>query len=418
MLISFCIVGHPPNIFIITASFIFLDISMSCNEFYYSHFEIPKMTTTQQPSRDNNIVDFRAPPPSPVASGRRSMVANDEVLTEFLETSLKVPSLTLPDRAFPRQTSSQTPPTLDFLELTPIFESGKSKNIIDSIAKVGCFQVINHGISHDLVRCVLGSGQGIFRISPEKRKSVARSEETEFGFEESHEEDDEVYQEFVWSNDEKLKRNMDAVWPHEYSNFRENMGKLLPHIENVAESILQFLRSNKSTNNYETNGARELDGTHFTGPVCYLQKHSSQKVIIEEQRENSLRHDVIRTLIRGSEFPHALSLHLCNGCEEFHVYSKKGWSSFQPDKGAIVITLGDKLQVWSSGQYKHVIGRAVFKGITSEDNISLTFLYSPPYIDNMGLKKSERYFSIYQQIICFILISFVYRLWTWICQMF
>ncbi|KAL4556971.1 hypothetical protein LXL04_035141 [Taraxacum kok-saghyz] len=40
------------------------------------------------------LSDFRAPPPSPVASSRQSSVANDEVLTEFLR-SLHVPDLVL-----------------------------------------------------------------------------------------------------------------------------------------------------------------------------------------------------------------------------------------------------------------------------------------------------------------------------------
>lgn len=54
---------------------------------------------------------------------------------------------------------------------------------------------------------------------------------------------------------------------------------------------------------------------------------------------------VIRMLIRGTDFSHALCLHVCDGASEFHVYSKKGWVSFNPDKGALIITAGDQIQV-------------------------------------------------------------------------
>jgi hypothetical protein len=41
---------------------------------------------------------------------------------------------------------------------------------------------------------------------------------------------------------------------------------------------------------------------------------------------------VIRMLIRGTDFSHALCLHVCDGASEFHVSSKKGWVSFNQVK--------------------------------------------------------------------------------------
>ncbi|KAK9058080.1 hypothetical protein SSX86_022920 [Deinandra increscens subsp. villosa] len=51
-----------------------------------------------RPAYNQIPLDFRAPSPSPVASGRRSSVANNEILTEFLHRSRRVPDLVLPDQ--------------------------------------------------------------------------------------------------------------------------------------------------------------------------------------------------------------------------------------------------------------------------------------------------------------------------------
>ncbi|KAL2493145.1 downstream target of AGL15-4 [Abeliophyllum distichum] len=360
------------------------------------------MMNTPEPLLENRVIDFRAPPPSPVAPGRRSSLTNDEVLTEFLENSLKVPDLILPDRVFPRQKAIQNPLKLDFQSLESI-ENGSGLKIVEMIAQVGCLEVINHGISGDFIKSVLAAGAGIFGISPEKKKMMARSPERPYGFEEIHgEEEKETSEEFLWHPDEALKAEMEGIWPIQYSNFSEKMEKILPKIEEVASRILLFLQHN-STRKFSD---ITMENQEIAGSICYIYKHS--KKMDGDQWADSLKYDVIRMLIKGSEFPHALCLHLCSGSTEFHVYSKKGWASFCPDEGAIVITAGDELQAWSNGQYRHVIGRPVFKG-EDENCISMAFLFSPPNITNSMKDDKTITISLCQQIIIAILFTLCYQ---------
>ncbi|GKE50477.1 1-aminocyclopropane-1-carboxylate oxidase 5-like protein, partial [Tanacetum coccineum] len=116
-----------------------------------------------------------------------------------------------------------------------------------------------------------------------------------------------------------------------------------------------------------------------------IENISEDNVSYDDEYKDSFRYDVIRMLIRGSEHKHALSFHVCDGSSEFHVYSKKGWVSFLPDKHALVVTIGDQMQTWSQGKYKHVIERPIFKG-ELEDCISMAFLYSP----NLPISKGEK----------------------------
>lgn len=167
--------------------------------------------------------DFRAPPPSPVASGRRSCVTNDDVLTEFLESSLRVPDLVLPDKIFPKQKFIEDPSRIDFGSLGAP-RSDAASRVLDSIARVGCFQLVNHGIGCEFSRGAMAAAAGIFLVPPEKRAAAMRSPEKPYGFEEvrsdgEEEESSELAEEFVWCREEGLESEMQRLWPAGYSNF-------------------------------------------------------------------------------------------------------------------------------------------------------------------------------------------------------
>lgn len=381
------------------------------------------MAVSPETMPDNSFIDFRAPPPSPIASGRRSCVRNDEILTEFLQTSLKVPHLVLPDRVFPRQKSIHNPTKLDYQLLDSLNNDAIAK-ILDSIATIGCFEVVNHGIPGDLIKSVSSVGDGIFGVSPERKEKLTRSSEKPYGFEEFHgEEERETSEEFVWCRgDQNFNKEMEGIWPLGFSNFSEKMEKLLDGMEDIGGKILQFLQQNtpKTLINENNGEMQEEKGDFPATSICYLHKHKgSLKGNDEEYAMNTLKYDVIKMLIRGSEFPHALCLHVSNGCSEFHVYSKKGWCSFQPAKDSLIVTIGDLLQKWSGGQYKQVIGKPVYQGQT-EDCVSMALLIYPPKVteDDPSRPEKENTISIGQQIIIAIALILMYNFFIYIYNKF
>ncbi|OMO66572.1 hypothetical protein COLO4_30498 [Corchorus olitorius] len=370
-------------------------------------------------------LDFRAPPPSPIASGRRSCV-NDEVLSEFLEHSLRVPDLILPDKVFPKQKFIENPPKIDFQLLNSMELSDSVPKVLDSIAKIGCFQLVNYGIPGESIRSALAAATGIFQLPPEKRKAVTRSPEKLYGFEEVHgEEEGEVSEEFVWSRSESLKLEMEGIWPLGYSKFSEKMETLLSDIEKVAEKILFVIKESLSKSGYE-NEMMQLGQLDGMGSACYLYKHSHNVSANQQWNNESLSYDVIRMLIRGIDYSHALCLHICDGSSEFHVYSKKGWVSFCPEKDALVITIGDQTQALSGGQFKYVIGRPIYIG-EKEDYISMAFLYSPSKpsissnskkIDEIDDPKKGKTISLRQQAIAAILLTLLYHILVFVYNKF
>lgn len=227
--------------------------------------------------------DFRAPPPSPVASSRRSsFTANEDVLSEFLDKCGRVPNLVLPDKVFPKHRFLLNPPTFDFLRL-----GSASPLLMDAIDTIGCFQLINHGVPEAKVRAA--ADKTIFQ------------DETE---------------EFVLYKDVADACN---------SDLRELMGEA----ERIGKAIREKLGGRSQEEEEE-----EEEGVG----VCYVKKHNSQ---IESQGWEE--EEAIRMLIRGYDERHSLCLSFCHA--EFHVYSKRGWFSFSPRPDAVVVTVGD--QGWS-----------------------------------------------------------------------
>ncbi|KAI7727665.1 hypothetical protein M8C21_001121, partial [Ambrosia artemisiifolia] len=360
---------------------------------------------------------FRAPPPSPVASGRRSSVANDEILSEFLNRSLRVPDLILPDRVFPRQNSKiQNLPKLNFKHLNDAPELSEThcvSQLIEVIAQTGCFELVNHGISGELLTSVVRSGAGVFRLSQEKKAVVCRSGERSYGFVEFHGDEKESNEEFVWCRDDSLKSEMLKIWPDQYSDFSEKMENLMCEIENISKTLLKlFIDGSNPKRIHDDDGTREGE---VAGSVCYIYKHCPDTGMVlndDDKCMDSLRYDVIRMLIRGSEHPHTLCFHVCDGSSEFHVYSKKGWVSFSPDCNALIITIGDQLQTWSEGKYKHVIGRPIFKG-KLEDCVSMALLYNPPHIPTSKGQK-DKTISFGHQILFVLILIFLYNLFSYV----
>ncbi|CAK8560247.1 unnamed protein product [Lathyrus sativus] len=363
-------------------------------------------------------VDFRAPPPSPVASGRRSTVTNNEFLTEFLETSLRVPDLVLPDKIFPKQSHHETPPKVDFVSLCFHEEEDLIDVVSDSIANFGCIQLINHGISPQLMAAAVGAARGIFLLPPGERDVVSRSPEKLWGFEVYHEgenEGSELNEEFIWCKDEELKLKLEGIWPIGYPNFSKKMETLGSRVEKVAEKLFPIILKNVPKK-LARDGVIIIGHGHEVGTLCCIYKHR-RDINRNDQWVDSLKYDVIRMLIRGTDYSHSLCLHVCDGSSEFHVYSKKSWLSFCPEQGALVITAGDQLQILSGGHYKDVIGKAIFKG-EREDNISMAFLYSTQNIKKKIQSHRERTISISQQAIFAVILTLMYHVLIFVLKFF
>jgi len=120
------------------------------------------------------------------------------------------------------------------------------------------------------------------------------------------------------------------------------METLQSHVEKVAEKFLAIILKNV-TKKLASDG--DIINGNEVGILCCINEHHGGDINRNDHWADSLKYDVIRMLIGGTDYSHSLCLHVCDGSSEFHVYSKKSWLSFCPEQGALVITAGDQIQV-------------------------------------------------------------------------
>ncbi|KAM3351125.1 hypothetical protein ACQJBY_023246 [Aegilops geniculata] len=291
--------------------------------------------------RELRVLGFRAPPPSPVTGvltnggsgspeyGECPDGNEDDEVGRFLRRSARVPMLRLPERAIPRKKKKSdravwTPPVIDMRLLALQDAGGPAVEALRSAAVAfGCFQVVGHGVNECLVSAAAG------------RASSPTPEEA------GGEDGGELW----WS-------------PSEGDQLRNGADDLFTQLQQTAAKLMDALRRDSvgatdSLAGADKNGSQLCIRTHH-GRQCDGGSGSVGLITISED-------DILRMLIKSSRRPRALALHLCPVASTFHVFSRqRGWSRFRPLGGAVVVTVGDQLQAWSSGLYKSVAGKPAY----------------------------------------------------------
>lgn len=154
---------------------------------------------------------FRAPPPTPVATGKgsRSAAVNDWVLAEYLERSLTVPDLTLPESCFPTMSPVKDPPEIDLLALLASEETAV-RQVLAAAVEIGAFRIGGGGkvVAPEDVRATIEVGGGVFGVAGELGRWLGRR--------------DGIGEEFHWlrpmsSKDEKV---LEEALRDNYRTFR------------------------------------------------------------------------------------------------------------------------------------------------------------------------------------------------------
>ncbi|OEL19832.1 hypothetical protein BAE44_0019151 [Dichanthelium oligosanthes] len=325
------------------------------------------MTATSRAPRRPRIRP-RGPPPAPTpirtARGARSAAADERVLAEFLEASLRVPDLALPPRTKRFSFPPAPPPPPPHEVSSQALASGDA----DAAAESGAFTVAG-AVDAREVREAVEASRAVFAATDEvKREPLARW---------FRKRDDPVSggEEFCWfrpvSHDDD--RALDAALPGStYRVFREKMDTVASKMENVAKNAIRVLSDNVK-NPKDSALCREAPS------ILRLTLYNSNKskTCWDES---------------GSTDPppnsHALSIHLSGDDRKICLRNQGGSTIFSLPAGSMLVTIGKKIQEWSNGQFKAAVGEALFE-MTDEPGpfISLQLVYSP---DNLRLTEVGR----------------------------
>nr|ABK23283.1 unknown [Picea sitchensis] len=259
----------------------------------------------------------------------------------------------------------QALPVIDLAGLEDIDQRFKTvRQLAQASQEWGFFQIINHGIPLSLLESVKRVSQDFFDLPlEEKRKQCPVRPGTNML---------EGYGRFFDISDDTVLDWVDALvhyifpqwakavehWPKTPSTYRETYEKYGEEVMGLIEKLLGLLSEGLG-----------LDPN-------YIQILNKEPLV--ELRINYYppcpQPDMVNGLKPHSD-PNMLTVLLDDGVEGLQVRKDEDWLTVPPVPGALIINIGDMLQIISNGKYKSAEHRAVVN--TNQNRMSIVMFLSP-----------------------------------------
>ncbi|XAR57104.1 Codeine 3-O-demethylase [Bertholletia excelsa] len=290
--------------------------------------------------------------------------------TRFLREEVERPSLF---SFHPPNSSSSAIPVVD---LSKLFE-GSPNDFQSEVSKLaasceewGFFQVINHGIEQELVERMERLAMEFFMLPLEEKQKYPMAPGTVQGY----------GQAFVFSEDQKLDWcNMFALgvepqfirvpklWPSKPPNFSETLVEYSGEVRSLCKKLQGFIATSLGLN-----------------------KHSFEEMFgeaVQAVRMNYYppcpRPDLVLGLSPHSDGSALTVLQQRKGSSVgLNILKDGSWVPVQPLPNALVINIGDTIEVLTNGRYKSVEHRAVVD--QDRDRLSIVTFYAPSYDVELG----------------------------------
>ncbi|XP_078162585.1 S-norcoclaurine synthase 1-like [Carex rostrata] len=247
---------------------------------------------------------------------------------------------------------------MDEMSMSREEEASKLKHACE---EWGFFQIVNHGVPEKVIEAMKDNIKGFFGLSLEKKEEVAQLPGDLEGY----------GQAFVQSEEQKLDwvdmlfiftqpphfRNF-KHWPAQPPTFRDSLESYSRELQKVAHSILGFMATNLGINR------EKISELLF----------ESQTVRMNYYPPCANAHDKVVGLTPHSD-PGGLTLLLqVSSVAGLQIRRNGKWFPIMPLPGALVVNIGDILEILTNGRYKSIEHRAVINA--KEERISIAAFHS------------------------------------------
>jgi len=267
--------------------------------------------------------------------------------------------------------TSNTVPLIDIRRL----ESAQTLAALDKACRDwGFFQVVNHGIPAEVIRSAFSATHAFFALPIRVKRQISRTRDNPWGF----------YDRELTKNVPDWKQIYDfgpadgagirPQWPQDLPEFRRVIRSCYRYSERLAFRLLAAISSNLGMSPGYLSQGFGPDHTSFLRlnyyPVCPAPAHPQG---LERPRAGHL-----------GVGPHtdsgALTLLLQDEQPGLEVFRKDQWHLVEPLQDAIVVNIGDMVQVWSNDVYFAALHRVIAN--TEKPRFSIPFFLNPEYRTN------------------------------------
>jgi len=235
----------------------------------------------------------------------------------------------------------------------------------------GFFQVVNHGLPQAVIDTMFAQARAFFALPIDCKRRIQRSVENPWGF----------YDRELTKNARDLKEVFDfgpadggrirPQWPEGMPEFRSAVHGYYRHSERLAFRLLGAISMNLGMSAGFLGRGFGRDHTSFLRLNHY-------PVV-----DNAGAGSAATGLGVGQHTDAgALTILLQDGQPGLEVFRNNAWHVVEPRRDALVINIGDIVQVWSNDEYFAALHRVIAS--RSLPRFSVPFFFSPAYRTNYG----------------------------------
>ncbi|XP_027090473.1 1-aminocyclopropane-1-carboxylate oxidase 5-like [Coffea eugenioides] len=253
-------------------------------------------------------------------------------------------------------------PVIDFSKLSGEERAKTMAQIANGCEEWGFFQLVNHGISEELLEKVKKVASECFKL--EREEGFKNSTKVKLLNELMEKKSTDRLENVDWEDVFLLSDNNENEWPSKTAKFKETMEEYRAELKKLAENLMEIMDENlglpKGYIKKAFNGGEEDNAFFGTKVSHYPPCPNPEKVI---------------GLRAHTDAGGVILLFQDDKVGGLQILKDGEWIDVQPLPNSIVINTGDQIEVLSNGRYKSVWHRVL---ATQDGNRrSLASFYNP-----------------------------------------
>ncbi|KAG0480115.1 hypothetical protein HPP92_010709 [Vanilla planifolia] len=236
--------------------------------------------------------------------------------------------------------------------------------VVEAAEEWGIFQLVNHSIPPVVVRELQRVGRAFFELPQEEKEKYAKKEGTLEGYGtklQKEERGKKAWVDFLFHNVWPLARINYAVWPTDPVEYREANETYAKHIVNVVDELLRSLSVGMSLEGYALKEALGGDELEYLLKINYYPPCP--------------RPDLALGVVAHTDMS-AITLLVPNEVPGLQVFKDDLWFDVNHVPNALIVHIGDQIEILSNGKYKSVLHRTTVN--KDKARMSWPVFVSPP----------------------------------------
>ncbi|XP_047977331.1 1-aminocyclopropane-1-carboxylate oxidase 5-like [Salvia hispanica] len=257
-------------------------------------------------------------------------------------------------------------PVIDFSKLNGEERAKTLSEIGNCCEEWGFFQLINHGISEELLERVKKVASECYRV--EREPGFKDSKAVQLLNELLEKKSDGRVEDADWEEVFLLSDHNSNDWPSNTPQFKETMKEYRDELKKLAIKVMEVMDENLGLERGYINRAFNA-GEDATDAAFFGTKVSHYPPCPHPDKVNGLR--------AHTDAGGVILLFQDDEVGGLQILKDGVWVDVQPLKNAIVINTGDQIEVLSNGRYKSVWHRVLVS--THGNRRSIASFYNPSY---------------------------------------